>query len=68
MSGIGFRLSKEAMELIKEWGKWYFQYPKSNYIRFYGFDKSSFKLMRYFSNQMILMELSRQVVDLLAKF
>lgn len=60
---IGFRLSREAIEFIQEWGYWFNQYPKTTYFRLFSFDGHLFKLTIFCGDRWILMEFSRQVVE-----
>lgn len=60
----GFRLSKEAMELVKKWGFWFIQNSRSTYLRVSGFTREPFLLPRYCIDRIILLEYARQMVHL----
>lgn len=48
--------------LIKEYGFWFVQFLKFTYLRLPRYDSYVYKLPRYPTNRMILLELSRQLV------
>lgn len=57
------RLSKEAMKLIKKYGFWYTQFPKFTYLRIQGCSSYAYRLPRYPTDRMVLLEVSRQSLE-----
>lgn len=56
---VGFRLTVEAMQMIKMWGCWFLQKQWSTYLRVSGFTGNPFLLPRYCSNRIIIFEYAR---------
>lgn len=56
------RISKEAQELIEEYGFWFVQFPKFTYLRLSGHHSYAYQLPRYPTNRMIMLEVSRQLI------
>lgn len=56
---IGFRLSKEAMELVKKWVSWSIQNFRSTYLRVSGFTGEPFLLLGYCTDRVNLLEYAR---------
>lgn len=61
--GIHRRLSKEAIELIEKYGSWYIQFPTFTYLRIHGFQSEPYRLPRYPTDIMILLEVVRQLLE-----
>lgn len=60
----GFKLRKEAMEIVKKWGCWFIRNSRSTYLRVSGFIGEPFLLPRYCTNRIILLEYARKMVHL----
>lgn len=56
------RISTEAMELIKNYGYWFIQFPKFTYIRVHGSPKVPCRLPRYPIDKVIFLDVTRQLV------
>lgn len=57
------RLSKEAMSLIEKYGSWYIQLPTFTYLRIQGFTFEPYKLPRYLTDKMVLVEVVRKLPE-----
>ena len=55
------RMSMGAMKLVEEYGAWFIQFPTFSYIRVQGFSTEPYKLPRYPTDKMVLLELTRQL-------
>ena len=55
------RMSMGVMKLVKEYGAWFIQFPTFSYIRVQGFSIEPYKLPRYPTDKMVLLELTRQL-------
>lgn len=56
------RISKEAQKLIEEYGFWFIQFPKFMYIRLSRFHSYTYRLPRYPTDRMVMLEVSRQLM------
>lgn len=56
------------MALVKEWGQWFIQFPKSTYIKKNGFYKAPFFLPKYYNEKLIFIEFVRQMIEVHLNF
>lgn len=54
-------MSKEARKLVKKYGAWGIQFPRFTYIQVQGFSSYPYRLPKYPTNKMVLLEVTRQL-------
>lgn len=57
------RLSDGAKGLIKNYGAWFIQFPTFTYIRIDGCPVAPYRLPRYPTDHIVLLEIVRQICD-----
>lgn len=57
------RILDQAKELIKKYGAWFIQFPTFSYIRIDGCQRAPYRLPRYPTDHIILLEVTRQICD-----
>jgi len=53
------RISTEAMNEVTKYGRWYIQVEKFTYLRVQGFIGATYRLPRYPTDKVVLLESSR---------
>jgi len=59
------RLSNAAREFISAYGHWYTQHERYTYLRIQGFTSYPYRLPRYPTNRMVMLEVTRQLLELI---